>query len=735
MTIGNKEKTISDVTDFVNTRSLEIVNQYGNTGTVTNITAGTGLSSNPLNGISAIGTISLDADISDLNDVNFNLTSLVADQILSYNGSSWINKTYPGLDGSSIAFTDLTDVYISPNNILTNAKDNLFVVNSSGTSLIAKPLTDFVDTITDGYAIDTTRNNSTVNIEFNSGKINLVSNTFTGNDHILGHDSSGNQAVRQTFQTTPLSLFLNDENFVKTDELYPGTAIDITDNGSSIIIGVCTLGLGVSTGAITGVLAINQGGTGGTTSVSARSNLNLEYNVDVLPVNGPSFTGLMQGSNITMLNDGFGLSLISGGTSYTSGPLILVNPNNSLTIDTGLTFTQTGGIITTPTSSGVSLKNINLLDYGTSYAVFGTSGISAYYQVTPNNINLFFGGSSLGFRDNNGILEVKTTSAGNWNSFYPLEFNDLTNVNTSSLGTSDFLIYNGSNWVNTNLYGDSNFNVSYYIAGTSTILQITPQNNTINPLTIQPGTINSTEFGYLNGVTSNIQTQLDSKLGPSPNNQTPNNGDMIVHDGSCWVLTSVPSAMSGYILGVSGSYNPGFGYLYNFFGASSDFDSSDWNNSYFINVESGSCPGYRVNLGQFLNANLLSGTSSGLNFTAGNQLKLDIRNLGTSSDFPNPSNDFIPYYNNNLNDDKKISIDNLASQMTGNGLRTNGKELEVGDLTEALTLYNYGHATSLPSASLNKNSIAGVSDASGSGSSLVYSNGTSWYYISLGIYI
>ena len=35
--------------------------------------------------------------------------------------------------------------------------------------------------------------------------------------------------------------------------------------------------------------------------------------------------------------------------------------------------------------------------------------------------------------------------------------------------------------------------------------------NQLNPLYITPGTIDSTEFGYLDGVTSNIQTQINSK--------------------------------------------------------------------------------------------------------------------------------------------------------------------------------------------------------------------------------
>ena len=64
-----------------------------NPGTVRNIFTGSGLKGGP---ITENGTISLDANISDLNDINF--TNLATDQALIYDkeNSRWVNKTFLG---------------------------------------------------------------------------------------------------------------------------------------------------------------------------------------------------------------------------------------------------------------------------------------------------------------------------------------------------------------------------------------------------------------------------------------------------------------------------------------------------------------------------------------------------------------------------------------------------------------------------------------------------------------
>ena len=67
------------------------------------------------------------------------------------------------------------------------------------------------------------------------------------------------------------------------------------------------------------------------------------------------------------------------------------------------------------------------------------------------------------------------------------------------------------------------------------------------------------------------------------------------------------------------------------------------------------------------------------------------------------------------------------------GYKEKSFQIELSDMDD--TSWADSNASSEDSGPLLGNKRANDSDASGSGSSLVYSNGTSWYYISLGIYI
>ena len=112
-----------------NTFNSAVTNAFNNfstaTGTVTSLTQGIGISCNP-NPITTSGTVSLDAELNDLNGVS--LTSPQTNQSLVYDGANWINQ---GMCGTSpLAFTALTD---TPNTLIAN---DLIVVNSSGNEVI-----------------------------------------------------------------------------------------------------------------------------------------------------------------------------------------------------------------------------------------------------------------------------------------------------------------------------------------------------------------------------------------------------------------------------------------------------------------------------------------------------------------------------------------------------------------------------------------------------------------------
>ena len=76
----------------------------------------------------------------------------------------------------------------------------------------------------------------------------------------------------------------------------------------------------------------------------------------------------------------------------------------------------------------------------------------------------------------------------------------------------------------------------------------------IDATKIHDGTISNTEFGYLNGVSSNIQTQLDAKGASNANltaigNLATTDGNFIVGSGSTWVAETGSTARTSLGLG------------------------------------------------------------------------------------------------------------------------------------------------------------------------------------------
>ena len=76
----------------------------------------------------------------------------------------------------------------------------------------------------------------------------------------------------------------------------------------------------------------------------------------------------------------------------------------------------------------------------------------------------------------------------------------------------------------------------------------------IDATKIHDGTISNTEFGYLNGVSSNIQTQLDAKGASNANltaigNLATTDGNFIVGSGSTWVAETGSTARASLGLG------------------------------------------------------------------------------------------------------------------------------------------------------------------------------------------
>jgi hypothetical protein len=716
-------------------------------GTVSEITVGNGLSANPTT-ITSTGTITLTAGVSQLSDTN--ISNPVNTQILAFNGTSWTNTTFPGVSGVSISFTDLTDVAF---NTLVGNENDIIAVNSAGTSLIALT-NNYITNIQGNNGITTTNSAPNSTVEFYPPSLAPQLADINPNDEVIYYDTTANQPKRKTFGSIGLSIFDNDIGFLPRSDLTAGTAIEINDTGTSIIIGVSTSQVPVNFDAgVNGILEILNGGTSAGTSAGARINLGLEYNIDILSMLGPSFRNDMFGNNIVLLPSSFGISLLTGGNNYTSGDdLILINPDNNELINLGISIqTGVGDAITGPSNTGVSITDINLKDTQTTYAVQSVGGTGASYQVSPEPFYLLFGASTeeeaVGIRNNLGVLELKSSHSGlgsTWRSVFPLNIDGLCDVNISNVIDNDILIYNGTSFINNSLTGTADFSVNLTSIGISSVLTIVPQTNSIDPLTIIPGTVNQTEFGYLDGLVANIQGQLDDKVGTSPNGQQAANGDLIVNSsGVCWVILRAPDNNSNYILGMSSAYNPEWNYLYNFLDGPSPSPSGTdvWNNTYFVNFTDGTSPGTMLTLPNFLQNNLC-GISGGLEMDASTQrLQLEFNTtLETGTSFFDPPNDNFAFYDSNANVVKKMFIDDLATQLAGKNLSSNNGQIEWGG-TSPVNLVLYNSTSDLltqapPTSGDNLNSLAGVSHATiAGGSSLVYCNGVSWFYVNLGDFI
>jgi hypothetical protein len=740
---NNHKSTWDGIRDLYVIPEIDVrVNLQLPTGTVQSITAGAGLSATPNNPITSIGTIVLDAGISDLNNTNIS-TPLVCDQILSWNGTSWINKAYPGLSGTSFSFVDLKDVNV---NLATEA-GKILSINTAGTSVVSVA-NNFLTSDTGVNGIKTTLVGSAVTTEFYPPSITTQS--IASGDYLVYYKNTVG-ARRQIIDQVNISLFNDDLDLLTGGDLKTGTAITITSGADgSQTIGVCTSQIAVDFNAgVCGILGIPNGGTSGSTSASARTNLGLEYNVDILTKTGPSFTGNMFGNNITLLSSSFGLSLIKGGTCYSNGTILsLLNPNTNYTITTAETITVDGsGVITGPSQFSLSISNIGLSDSNTTLYVDILGGGGASYQLQPDPSYLLFGGSTagtgVGLRDRQGIIELKSTHTGDgstWQQVFPLAVGGLCDVTTSSLANNQFLIYNlaGTSFVNTTLTGNTDYSFAFNQAGSETTLAITPLVNTIG-ISKLDSSVTKTEFDYLSGTISNIQDQLDNRIGTSPNGTEPSAGDMVWYSGTCWSILRAPDIEGNYILGVSNpNYIPHYSYLHSYTTTEIAANES-WLNDEFVYVKSGVSPAYRTTLPSYLDSYLCNPTG-GLGFnTVPRTLELDLDNLTGGTCFNTPSTDKIIYYNSTTDAANKMTIIDLASSLAGTNLtgNTDGTISILNGLSTPLKLKRYTTGLSLHTDNAPASwsgAIAGVS-TTGAGTSLAFCDGTSWYYVTLGNYV
>ena len=183
--------------------------------------------------------------------------------------------------------------------------------------------------------------------------------------------------------------------------------------------------------------------------------------------------------------------------------------------------------------SAIASTNISL-----RFTVYQNDGITLVYQETKNSIAT----TDKGFFSHKIGSGTKTASsplwsAVNWNDDYKLKVEiDKNNGTTyTDLGTQDLISVGYAKKAET----------------ASTLANLTSTVNELNKLDGYTGT--ATELNYLTSVGSNIQTQLDGKMEKGFTNNPPSNLQvaLVKTDGELTYHTGVESTELGYLNGVS----------------------------------------------------------------------------------------------------------------------------------------------------------------------------------------
>ena len=275
-------------------------------------------------------------------------------------------------------------------------------------------------------------------------------------------------------------------------------------------------------------------------------------------------------------------------------------------------------------------------------------------------------------------MQFKTASTGPWANNIPFtidEASDVTGAGSAGPSTNgELLIWNpvDQNWGIKNVYGDITINSD---GGTSLTT------GSIEATRIGLGTVDNTEFSYLDGVSSSIQSQLNDKI-TIPASTT---GDLLYYNatGSSWVPLHLGTSIRVLTSGTSLTQP-----VWNDISVAFTEESlpsgtcTNVNIAYFIDsgVGSHTGSGKQTNFGEIL-TNYIAETG-GLDHNSDKQLVTSIVTLPTGTidtttdiiSFHNPTDSFF---------DKQATISEFCSSIAGNGLDEASGQLFVSNAPQA----------------------------------------------------
>ena len=511
--------------------------------------------------------------LNDLGDVT--ITSAADGDFLRWNGTAWINDavnlstdTIGSFVQSLVAGTGVT--------LSNNSGENATPTIAVNTSVIQARVADVSDTEI-GYLNGVT---SAIQTQIDT-KAPLASPTFTGtvtvptpvnntdastktyvdstasttasnaataltnheadttNIHGIADTSilvttTGTQTLTNKTITTPAGLVKGDVGLGNVDNTSDAnkpvstagqTALDLKANLASptftgtVVLPDNTVALGTKT---TGdYVATITGGTGVTSTAATTgegTTHSLSIGQAVATTDNVTFAGVTADAikvGVTAANE----------IDTTSGGLTIDSAGGTVTVDDNLTVT--GNLTVSGTTTSINTEtltvddNIIVLNNNVTAAPTENAGIEIERGSETNVVIRWNETDDVWELTNNGSAYSAIATASSVSSATALTVDNLTDVVITAAADKDFLMYNGTNWVDQaiTLGTDTTGN---YVATLTAGTGITLTNNsgegasptvTVDTTVIQAKVTNvtDTEIGYLDGVTSAIQTQIDLK--------------------------------------------------------------------------------------------------------------------------------------------------------------------------------------------------------------------------------
>ena len=511
--------------------------------------------------------------LNDLGDVT--ITSAADGDFLRWNGTAWINDavnlstdTIGSFVQSLVAGTGVT--------LSNNSGENATPTIAVNTSVIQARVADVSDTEI-GYLNGVT---SAIQTQIDT-KAPLASPTFTGTvtvpTPVSNTDASTKVYVDSTASTTAsnaATALTNHEADTTNIHGIADTSILVTTTGTQTLTNkTITTPAGLVKGDVGLGNVDNTSDANKPVSTAGQTALDLKANLAsptftgtvVLPDNTVALGTKTTGDYVATITGGTGVSSTAAttgeGTTHslsigqavattdnvtfagvtadaikvgvtaaneidtTSGGLTIDSAGGTVTVDDNLTVT--GNLTVSGTTTSINTEtltvddNIIVLNNNVTASPTENAGIEVERGSSTNVVLRWNETDDAWELTNDGSTYSAIATASSVSSATALTVDNLTDVVITAAADKDFLMYNGTNWVDQaiTLGTDTTGN---YVATLTAGTGITLANNsgegasptvTVDTTVIQAKVTNvtDTEIGYLDGVTSAIQTQIDLK--------------------------------------------------------------------------------------------------------------------------------------------------------------------------------------------------------------------------------